>query len=88
MGSITTQSHIISELTFIGFIYDIFLDFPFPKIFPRLVLLNPVSDRNMTYFAIFKNDNNALTVFLKDNSRKYKYKPYPMRFEWVLFLSI
>jgi hypothetical protein len=37
--------------------------------------------------TIFKNDN-ALATFLADNPRKYKYRPYPISLEDVLFLLI
>ena len=32
--------------------------------------------------------DNAFAAFLNDKPRKYKYKPYPMYFDGVLFLLI
>ncbi|HEY6534640.1 MAG TPA: hypothetical protein VIY08_02350 [Candidatus Nitrosocosmicus sp.] len=73
-GSIIIQIHTNSDPAFIIVSSMIYSDFPFPLTFPRLVLLNPASDRNVVYFCYFKNDN-ALEVFRNDNPRKYKYKP-------------
>ena len=87
MGSIITQSHIVSEepafMAVSSIIY--LLIFLLLRYFQVLYFCIQFQIETWLIFAIFKNDN-ALAVFLNDNPKKYKDNPQPVIFEDVLFL--